>query len=124
MSDHTTPNNMPRTRRAVTALHTQITEPETEPVVVDAAHVLTALLTAAVMIGGEDEHVRHWLHNSADLARPRTILSGRRVRGARRSRAGRLIAADLAAYDRARPDHRRAVREVITGALTRTGATS
>lgn len=121
--DHA-PTSAPRTRRAVTALHHQITEPEVEPVVVEATHVLTALLTATVMIGGEDEHVWHWLRNSTDLARPRRILAGQRVRGSGRSRVGRLVAADLAAYDHARPAHRRAVREIITAALTRTGATS
>ena len=119
MMDHT-PTSVPRTRRAVTALYHQATEPEAEPVVIDAAHVPTALLTAAVMIGGEDEHVWHWLGNSSTLATPRTVLAGQRVRRGRRSPVrGRLVAADLAVYDHARPAHRRAVREVITAALTR-----
>ncbi|GAA1463501.1 hypothetical protein NE857_33990 (plasmid) [Nocardiopsis exhalans] len=113
------PASAPHTRRAVTALHTQIAEPETEPVEVEAAHVLSALLTATVMIGGGDEHVWHWLRNSGDLAKPRVILAGRRVRGGGRGRTGRLVAADLAAYDTARPEHRQAVREIITAALTR-----
>lgn len=111
--DHT-PTSAPRTRRAVTALHTQLDDLEVEPVVVDAAHILRALLTAALAIGGADEHVWHWLHYSANLSKPRAILSGRGVHGADH----------LVAYDRARPEHRRAVREIITAALTRTGATS
>lgn len=119
MMDHT-PTSVPHTRRAVTALYHQATAPEAEPVVIDAARVLTALLTAAVTIHGEDEHVRHWLCNSATLARPRMVLAGQRVRRGQRSPVrGRLVAADLAAYDHARPEHRQAVREVITGALTR-----
>lgn len=119
MTEHTTPTNMPHTRRALAALCAQTSDPEVEPAVVDAAHILTALKAAAQQIGGADEHVRHWLYNTADgLAKPRRILSGPHVK------QGRTALTHLIAYARTCPDHRRAVCEIMAAALNRAGATS
>lgn len=99
----------PRAFRALSTLWERAIEPGAEPAAVDASDVLTALWTAAVRIGAGDDHILHWLANSSDLGAPRRIL------GRQRSRAAQLR---LAAYDRACPEHRRAVRETITDALT------
>lgn len=113
----------PRAHRALSHLFAQAVEPGATLAQVEAARVLAALWTAAVHIGGGDAHVEHWLHNSADLAKPRRILGAHKV-GARGPRPGRLVAADLAAHDTDRPEHHRAVREIITHALMNAGATS
>lgn len=113
----------PRAHRALSRLFAQAVDPGASPAQVEAARVLAALWTAAAHIGGGDAHVEHWLHNSADLSAPRRILGARKV-GARGTRPGRLVAADLAAHDTDRREHRRAVREIITTALTHAGATS
>lgn len=130
MMDHHEPQDdtpipaAPRAHLALSHLFAQAVEPGASPAQVEAARVLAALWTAAVHIGGGDAHVEHWLTNAPDLSAPRRILGAHKV-GARGPRPGRLVAADLAAHDTDRPEHRQAVREIITHALTHAaGATS
>lgn len=124
--DHTT-TAIPSSARAANQLRARAAQTEAEPVEVDAAHVLEALLAAAVRAGGGDELIRHWLCNSADLSRPRRALGGlRRVvpaKGRGRAGQGRRFADDLAAYERAPQEYRGAVREIITDAVRRGEAT-
>lgn len=109
---------MPAAPRALVHLFAQAVEPGASPAQVEAARVLTALWAAAVHFGGGGAYVEHCFHNSADLSVPRRILGGRKI-GACGTRPGRLVA-----HDHARPERRRAVREIITTALAHAGATS
>lgn len=122
--DHTT-TALPYSAKAANRLRARAAQEEAEPELVDASHVLDALLAAAARSGGGDDLIWHWLTNSADLARPRRALGGlRRVtpaKGRGRAGQGRRFADDLAVYDRAPQEYREAVREIITDAVRRTG---
>lgn len=113
--------NAPRSHRALSYLVTQAEKPGATSVYVEAARVLAALWTAANRINGDDAHVEHWLRNAPDLAAPRRILGTRKI-GAHGAHPGRLAAADLAAHDHGTPEHRRAVRDMITAAMTTAAA--
>lgn len=115
--DHSPRPDLPRARAAAADLYAQVIRPDPDPIVLEAARVLAALWTAAELSGGGDEHVEHWLTNAPDLSVPRRILGAHRV-GACGAYPGRLVAADLAAYDHARPEHCQAVRAAIMAALT------
>lgn len=123
--DHAT-TAVPYSIKAANQLRARAAQQEAEPELVDAAHVLEALLAAAARAGGGDDLILHWLTNSADLGRPRQVLGGlRRVspaKGRGRAGQGRRFGDDLAAYDRTEEEYRRAVREIITDAVQRTGA--
>lgn len=115
---------IPRSVQAVNWLWARAEQEEAEPELVDAAHVLEALLAAAARAGGGDELILHWLTNSADLARPRQVLGGlRRVSPAKNRVRGRRFADDLVAFDRARQEYREAVREISADAVRRATAT-
>lgn len=117
MNDRTPAPAVPRTDQALAHLFAQVVRPDPDPIVLEAARVLAALRTAAVLSGGGDEHVEHWLTNALDLSVPRRILGAHRV-GACGAYPGRLVVADLAAYDHARPEHCQAVRATVMTALT------
>lgn len=115
--DHTPLPAVSRTRLALSDLYAQVIRPDPDPIVLEAAQVLAALWIAAALSGGGDEHVEHWLTNASDLSVPRRILGAHRV-GACGAYPGRLVAADLAAYDHARPEHCQEIRATIMAALT------
>lgn len=106
-----TETTAPRARAALTTLHDLAHEPECDPAVYDAVHVLSALCAAAQQVGGEDTHILHWLNRTAALSAPRRILENHAAgTGKRRSRA----AAALAAYDTGSAQAREVIRDLIT----------
>lgn len=114
-----TDTTAPRARRALDELDRLAAEPECDPAVYDAAHVLSALCDAAQQIGGEDTHVLHWLNQAPSLAAPRRIL-GNRATGTGKGRV--RVAAALTAYDSGSAQARRTIRDIITTMIERAEA--
>ncbi|MFY7069062.1 hypothetical protein ACOQFV_24660 [Nocardiopsis changdeensis] len=116
-----TDTTAPRARRALDELDRLAAEPECDPAVYDAAHVLAALCTAADRVGGEDTHVLHWLNRTRTLTAPRKILGKLRtdVRGRRSSRP---LAAHLVAYESGSAQARRTICDIITTMIERAEA--